>query len=591
MIEVRNIILPLDYTEEDIERYLMKKLNLKSAPSYEIHKRSLDSRKHDDIHYNLSVYVDVFKDDTPEEKEIKESRFARKINNKNIMLTIPKKYILPHILNTDVREYLDIAPEFRPVIIGSGPCGYHAAVKLAHAGFRPIVLERGKAAEERADDVKEFWENGKLLKDSNVCFGEGGAGTFSDGKLNTGNKDKEGYFAEVLRTFVKYGADPDILYNAKPHIGTDRLIHIMKNMREDIIRLGGEVRFNNTFLDVSLADVVVEYDTPEIPLYDVKVNDPDGEIYHINTYSVVLAIGHSSRDTYKMLNKNEFKMEPKAFAVGVRVEHPAELINKAMYGDEYKKLYGDKLPNADYKLVRHTPNDRTVFSFCMCPGGYVVNSSSEEGYLTVNGMSYSGRNGDNSNSAIVVNVTPEDFGGTDVLAGIKFQEELEKACFELADGAVPIEKYGDFKEAVTRDRSLFMIEASGYTEFGEDFKPNIKGQFKYADLSSILPEFVSESIVMAMPEFGRTIKGFDSDETLFEGVEARTSSPVRVLRDEKMMAPEYPGIFPAGEGAGYAGGITSAAADGIKVHEAVTEYLTDVLIEAYKSHEIKKYTV
>ena len=568
MIKINNIKLNLNYNESDILSVIYKNLRVKSINSYKILKESLDSRHHEDIHYQLSVAV--FVDN--------ESKIMKTVNNKNIMLTKEVKYTFPHILNTEIREALDEMPEFRPVIIGAGPAGYHAAIKLCHAGFRPIVIERGKAVEDRARDVDQFWENGKLKLDSNVCFGEGGAGTFSDGKLNTGNKDKGGYFKEVLETFVRYGADESVAYKAKPHIGTDVLRSIMTNMRHDIERLGGEVRFENKLIDLEYETYINTFGyESELPIYKLKLESPDGT-YDILTHSVILAIGHSARDTYEMLYNRSLNFSPKPFAVGVRVEHKSEMINKAMYGEDYKERYGDALPTADYKLVYHTEKDRGVFSFCMCPGGYVVNSSTEEGETVINGMSYSGRAGENSNSAIVVSITPEDYNGSvdKPLEGIYYQKALEKKAFEEAEGGIPVQLYKDLKE----DHST--------SELGE-ITPEIKGKWTFANLRNVFPEYITDSILESMEYFGTRINGYDRDDTVISAVESRTSSPVRIDRGEDMMALNFPGIVPTGEGAGYAGGITSAAADGIKAAEAVATYITDDLIRCYIDYESSKY--
>ncbi len=568
MIKINNIKMHLNYNEADILSVIYKNLRVKNINSYKIIKESLDSRHHDDIHYQLSL--GVFVDN--------ESKIMKSVNNKNVMLTNDKKYTFPHILNTEIREALEEMPEFRPVIIGAGPAGYYSAIKLSQAGFRPIVLERGKAVEERSQDVEEFWNNGKLLKDSNVCFGEGGAGTFSDGKLNTGNKDKGGYFKEVLETFVRFGADESVAYKAKPHIGTDVLRTVMTNMRLEIERLGGEVRFENKLIDLQHEAAINTFGyESELPIYKLIIDSPSGE-YDILTHSVILAIGHSARDTYEMLYERSLNFSPKPFAVGVRVEHKSEMINQAMYGKDYKDMYGDNLPTADYKLVYHTERDRSVFSFCMCPGGYVVNSSTEEGATVINGMSYSGRAGENSNSAIVVSITPEDYNGSveKPLEGIYYQQRLEKKAFEVSKGTVPVQLYKDLKE----DRSS--------TELGE-IKPEIKGKWTFANLRNIFPEYITDSILESMGYFGTRIEGYDRDDTVLSAVESRTSSPVRIDRGEDMMALDFPGLIPTGEGAGYAGGITSAAADGIKAAEAVATYITDDLIRCYIDYESSKY--
>ena len=610
MIHIRNIKLNTDYDSKDLREAVESILKTKDITSIKILKESLDSRHHDKIHYNLAVGVYV-----PNEEELYK-RVNGKGYNKNLMLTTEESYTFPHIINTDVREFLSDVPEYRPVIIGSGPAGYNAAIQLARAGFRPILFERGLPVEERTISVNTFWDEGKLDPESNVCFGEGGAGTFSDGKLNTGNKDKSGYFKEVLETFAHYGAVPSITYKSKPHIGTDVLRGVLKNMREDIERFGGEIHFGSKLVDIE-AEIDYQNDSEnggkifgfesELPLYELTIEkvgdtaDSEAKSFKIKTHSVILATGHSARDTLLMLKSRGVTMEPKPFAMGVRVEHKAEMINEAMYGKNYKQRYGDTLPAADYKLVYHTDQDedkasRNVFSFCMCPGGYVVNSSSEPGTSVINGMSYSGRSGGNSNSAIVVSINPDDFMYdqdsseeysdeekelrqlyTKELRGCLMQLKIEQAAFKAGDGAIPLQLYGDLK-AGKKSESLGEIE------------PAIKGHWNFADLRQALPHFMVDAILEAMEDFGQKIEGFDGDDTVVTAVESRTSSPVRILRDrETMMAEGFPGIVPTGEGAGYAGGITSAAADGIKAAEAVSEFLIDDLIECYKAFETSKY--
>lgn len=610
MIQVRNIKLNTDYDSKDLREAVESILKTKDIVSIKILKESLDSRHHEKIHYNLAVGVTV-----PDE-ELTYKRVNGKGYNKNIMLTTEESYVFPHIINTDVRDFLDDVPEYRPVIIGSGPAGYNAAIKLARAGFRPILFERGLPVEERSQSVNTFWDEGKLDPESNVCFGEGGAGTFSDGKLNTGNKDKSGYFKEVLETYAHYGADSAITYKSKPHIGTDVLRTVLKNMREDIERLGGEIHFGCKLTELE-AEIDYQSDPDasgkifgfetELPTYELTIervgrliDSEEPASFKVKTHSVILATGHSARDTLLMLKSKGVVMEPKPFAMGVRVEHKAEMINEAMYGKDYKDRYGDTLPAADYKLVYHTEHDedrpsRNVFSFCMCPGGYVVNSSSEPGTAVINGMSYSGRSGVNSNSAIVVSINPDDFmydeeptSYDDEISELKniYQKELrgclmqlmiERAAYTAGDNAIPLQLYGDLKAGKKSDHL-------------GDIEPAIKGSWNFADLRNVLPHFMVDAIIEAMEDFGQKINGFDGDDTVITAVESRTSSPVRVVRDrDTMMAEGFPGIVPTGEGAGYAGGITSAAADGIKAAEAVSEYLIDDLIECYKAFETSKY--
>ena len=531
MIAIRDCRFEVGYKESDIEKVIWKKLKGASFKDWKIYKRSLDSRRKNDIHYVLTLHINLA-------DPSKEALLIKKINNKNIMLTKEAEYRFPTVLDAQVRD------EDRPVIAGAGPAGYFAAIYLAEAGFRPIVIERGKAVEDRSRDVESFWNGGSLNPESNVSFGEGGAGTFSDGKLYTGNKNKGGYFTEVLNAFHRFGAAPEITYDAKPHIGTDVLKTVIKNMRDYIISKGGEVRFGNRLEGIEdLGD----------GSYKLSVSSTDtGEIV---TKTLILAIGHSARDTMRMLIDKGFNMEQKPYAVGLRVEHKREMIDKAMYGE-----MADKLPAADYKLTYHAENGRAVFTFCMCPGGYVVNSSSEPGHLVINGMSYSGRNGENSNTAMIVGVTPDDFEGDTPEDAIRYQEKLERSFFEVEGGKIPVQRLEDFTE-------------QRKTEALGKVTPQIKGEYALSEISHLLPEELREALTESFESFGRTIQGYDDPDTVLSGIESRTSSPVRIVRNELMMADGFPGILPIGEGAGYAGGITSAAADGIKAAEKAAEYI------------------
>ena len=541
MLLVSNLKLKYDYSHEDLERSIKKVLHTDKIKEVKIHKRSLDLRESDNIHYVISAYVSL---DPNLEKKI-----IGKGNHKNITLTNPKKYIfVPELNEENTKNNLEekINVMGHPGVVGSGPAGYFAALKLAMAGLSPIVFERGKAVEERTKDVENFWNGGSLNKESNVSFGEGGAGTFSDGKLFTGNKDKFGIIKDVLETFHRFGAKEEICYDAKPHIGTDVLKTVMKNMREEIVRLGGEVRFSSLVKEIEKQN----------DIYKLVIKDEDTE-YEITSPAVILAIGHSARDTFSMLNDKKVSMEQKPFALGLRIEHKRELIDKDRYKTSYIK---DKYPAADYKLTYHASNERSVFSFCMCPGGYVVNASSDENSMVVNGMSYSGRNGENSNSAIVVGVTPDDYPGDDPLSAIAFQQSIEEKFYKAGNGAIPVQTFGDFEKGnITK-------------KFG-DTVPQIKGKYQMSDLSSLLPPYVYQAMVEGIHNFSRTIKGFDNSDAVLSGVESRTSSPVRILRDDSGMAPGFSGLFPTGEGAGYAGGITSAAQDGIKQAENLVYYL------------------
>ena len=539
MLRIDNIKLKPGYSKKDLEDSIKKVLKKVEYKDYKILRRSLDARKKDDIIYLLSIGVNI---------KGNEEKCIKMINNKNVMLIKEKKYRFPYSMNQfSLRDKL--SEDLRPVIIGAGPAGYFAAQILAENGFRPIVIERGKNVTDRKKDVEAFWAGEKLNNDSNVSFGEGGAGTFSDGKLNTGNKDKFGIFAHIMNAFHRFGADEAVTYDAKPHIGTDRLILIMENIREDILKNGGDIRFGHKLINIEEADD--QKDSNKI--YDLEISDGK-DIYKLRTRNVILSIGHSARDTFEMLYNKGFSMEQKPFAVGLRIEHPRKNIDRAQYGDKYM----DKLPAADYKMTYHATNGRSVFSFCMCPGGYVVNASTEDKRTVVNGMSYSGRDGDNSNAAIVVNILPEDIAGNDPLDAVEFQRRLEEKFYEAGNGNIPVQRFEDF--SVGRK-----------TEKLGTVMPAIKGKYVLSELKSCLPEYVSDAIIEGIKSFGTKLHGFDNNDAILSGIESRTSSPVRICRDENLMMNDHPGIFPCGEGAGYAGGITSAAADGIKCAEKVAQ--------------------
>ena len=442
--------------------------------------------------------------------------------------------VLMRCSNGNVARYTPIAYQFpapgkevlaqRPVIIGMGPAGLFCGYMLARHGYRPILLERGVDVETRTKDVEAYWNGGSLKPESNVQFGEGGAGTFSDGKLTTGIKDLR--IRKVLTDFVKAGADPDILYKQRAHIGTDVLRTVVKNIRQEIIRLGGEVRFNTRFVEVKTKNKCVKS----------IVVVGDGREEEIFTEDVVLAIGHSARDTFRYLAGRGIKMQQKPFSIGVRIEHPQVLIDKAQYGD------AEGLPPADYKISYHCANGRGVYTFCMCPGGQVVVASSQEGGVVTNGMSNRARNSGTANSGLLVDVRCEDFGSPSPLAGIEFQEKYEKLAFELGgrNYKAPRTTWGEFRD----------------------------GGESAAAVAGSLPDFAVESIKEAMPHLGRKLFGFDDDDAVLTAVETRSSSPVRFARNENMEG-TFGGFYPAGEGAGYAGGIMSAACDGIKAAEKI----------------------
>lgn len=522
MIKITQLKLPLDHSRSDLERKICKLLQIspEKLTKVEILKRSLDARKTPLMYnYQLGVFTE------------QEEKIIKKLKSKDVILSELKEYVFP-----EGGEQKLIHP---PVIIGAGPAGLFCAYELAKAGYRPILLERGEAVEERQKKVEHFWETGELDSQSNVQFGEGGAGTFSDGKLNTLVKDSHGRSRYVLKTFVRFGAGSDILYESKPHIGTDVLVDVVRNMRNEIQKLGGEFHFQS-----QLTDLRVENGT----LLAVEINHEQW----IETGTLVLAIGHSARDTFSMLAKHPLPMHAKAFAVGVRMEHPQALINENQYG----KAYPDSLPAAAYKLTRKVREDRGVYSFCMCPGGYVVNASSEEGMTAVNGMSYHARAGENANSAMIISVRPEDFESNDPLAGVEFQRKLERAAYREGNGKIPVQLFGDFcKDQISN-------------QLGE-VRPNTKGQWSFGNVRSIFPENLAAGLEEGIKGCDHLIPGFAREDALVLGVESRTSSPVRIDRDAKTLESTLAGIYPCGEGAGYAGGIMSAAMDGIKVAEAI----------------------
>lgn len=491
----------------------------------EILKHSIDARKKPQLFYVYTLGVRL-----KEKKQ--EEQLIRRCKNANISLYSPKTYIFPQ---SGTKELIA-----RPVIIGMGPAGLFCGYMLAKHGYKPIILERGYDVETRTRSVEKFWQGGRLDTESNVQFGEGGAGTFSDGKLNTLVKDKNGRNREVLRIFVECGAPSHILYESKPHIGTDILKRVVANMREFIIKNGGNVRFG-----AKVTGLEVENGT----LAGVMINDTDV----IKTDTAVLAVGHSARDTFAYLDSIHISMEAKAFAVGMRVEHPQSLINESMYGTEH----GNDLPAAPYKLTAQTSVGRGVYSFCMCPGGYVVNASSENGRLAVNGMSYSDRGSKNANSAIIVQVSPSDYGSDTPLSGVEFQRRLEERAYELGNGKIPVQYYGDYVKNRTS------IDQEDYN------KPCTKGGYKLTNLRGLLPDACETAFMEGMGQFNRTIEGFAREDAILLGIESRTSSPVRIHRNETMQSPSVKGLYPCGEGAGYAGGITSAAMDGILIAETI----------------------
>lgn len=525
MIRISQIKLPVTHGPEALKREAARELKIpeERIERLSVSRKSIDARKKP-VSYVYTVDVTLSG----------ERKLMKRLHSRNAVLAEPVLYRFPK----SGQEKLD----HRPVIVGTGPAGLFCGLMLARAGYCPLLLERGEKARDRKKTVDRFWETGELALDSNVQFGEGGAGTFSDGKLNTLVKDPKGRNRLVLETFVQAGAPEEILYWNKPHLGTDVLVDVVERIRGEILSLGGEVRFRTKLTDIDVQNGAVR---------GIRVHTEDGEEAYIPCEALVLAIGHSARDTFAMLADKKIPMEQKAFAVGVRIEHPQKLVNESQYGRDYSP----QLPAASYKLTRKVSGGRGVYSFCMCPGGYVVNASSEEGLLAVNGMSYQARDGRNANSAMIVTVRPEDFGGADVLSGVEFQRKLERAAYRAGGGEVPVQLLADF-----RNRQIS-------TGLG-DVEPCIKGGWKFGDVRGIFPEELSGALEEGILGCERILPGFSRGDAVLSGVESRTSSPVRILRDEAMES-EVRGLYPCGEGAGYAGGITSAAMDGVRTAEAV----------------------
>ncbi len=520
--QINQVKVPYGATGEQLKKAAAKQAGLDGSvfSSFRIVKESLDARKKPQIFRVCNVQVTL----------TSEKKAAAALKKGKLLKVQEKPYTLP-AAGTETLKH-------RPVIIGSGPAGLFCGLLLAKAGYAPLLLERGASAPERKERLEQFWAGGILDVRANAQFGEGGAGTFSDGKLNTLVKDPFGRNREVLRIFAEAGAPEEILYMNKPHIGTDILIEVIQNLRKEICALGGEVRFFSQVTDLDITDG---------KLTGLTINNEEKTAADV----VVLAIGHSARDTFEMLREKPLHMEAKAFAVGVRIEHPQAMIQASQYGANCPY----ELPAASYKLTHTAENGRGVYSFCMCPGGYVVNASSEEGRLAVNGMSYHDRDSANANSAMIVTVTPEDFPSQDPLGGVAFQRALEEKAFALGAGRIPQQLFGDFC-------------AGKVSEAYGDFASCTKGATAFANLRELFPEAINAALEEGIKASGRKIKGFDRPDAILSGVESRTSSPVRISRDEMCQSPVQ-GIYPCGEGAGYAGGITSAAMDGMKVAEEI----------------------
>lgn len=523
MLRIQNISLPLDGSQGQLKKKAARILGVKPEviTGLSLARQSIDARKKNDVHYVCTVDVTV----------ADEGKVMARCRDRNVSLHQSAPYVFPTVRRTS---------SLPPVVVGMGPAGLFAALFLARNGLAPIVLERGRPVEERTADVERFWTTGVLNPSSNVQFGEGGAGTFSDGKLTTGTHDPR--ISTVFRTLVEAGAPADILYQHKPHIGTDVLRDVVKNIRQELIRLGCDVRFGHQLTGLTLRDGAV---------VGLTVEGPQGS-YDLPCDALVLSPGHSARDTFQMLLEAGVPMEQKPFAIGVRIEHPQSAVSLAQFGPAWEKL-----PAADYKLACHLPNGRSAFTFCVCPGGQVVAAASEEGRLVTNGMSHRARDGKNINGGFLVGVGPADFGSDHPLAGVAFQRHWEEAAFQLGgrNYHAPAQTVKDFL-ARQASKTLGTVEPT--------YRPGVTP----TDLDRCLPDYVTDTLRGALPIFDRKLHGFAAPNSLLTGVETRSSSPVRILRGEDYQS-TVRGLYPCGEGAGYAGGITSAAVDGIRVAEAV----------------------
>ena len=522
MIKVRQIkVEVLSDNEDSRKKSLLKKLKLNDNGllDYKITKQSLDARNKNEIYYVYEMVVNI----------INEKEYLAKNKNKDITYYEEEKYTFNKTGTKTLNNNI--------IIVGSGPAGLFCAYTLAENGYKPIIIERGKKIEERIKDVETFWNNNKLNLSSNVQFGEGGAGTFSDGKLNTLIKDKNNRMKKVFETFVVCGAPEEILYSYKPHVGTDKLQNVIINLRNKIQSLGGKFLYETT-----LTDIVVDNDK----IKKIIINNNE----ELNCDALVLAIGHSARDTFEMLYEKNLNMENKPFAVGLRIQHKQKDIDISQYGEKFANV----LSKSTYKLTNQTKSGRGVYTFCMCPGGFVVNASSEDNRLVVNGMSNHNRDEENANSAVIVTVSEKDYG-TNILDGLRYQRLLEEKAYTIGNGKIPVQLLGDYNNNLV-------------SKSFNDIKPVMKGDYTFANLNELFSKEINESLKETFMEYGKKIKGFDNESSILAGVESRTSSPVKILRDETHQS-NIEGIFPCGEGAGYAGGITSSAVDGIKVAEAI----------------------
>lgn len=527
MIKIQQLTLP---PEGDLTQLQQKAASLlgidqKEIRDFRIIRQSIDARKKAQVKCVYTVELEI---------EGEEALVKRAASPHITLAPLQLSYAFP----TVTRKF-----QSKPIIVGMGPAGLFAALALARAGVASIILERGRDVEKRSNDVEHFWKTGQLSNVSNVQFGEGGAGTFSDGKLNTGTHDSRA--RSVLEGLVEHGAPEDILYSHKPHVGTDVLRRVVKSIRQELLALGCEVRFEHQLTDILVEDGY---------LRAARVMTETGP-YQLDCDCLVLAPGHSARDTFAALYAKGVPMEQKSFAIGLRIEHKQEEISRAQFGEAF-----DQIPPSDYKLACHLPSGRSAFTFCVCPGGQVVAAASSDGQVVTNGMSYRTRGGENINGGFLVGVGPDDYPGNDPLAGVRFQETWEKAAWDLGgcNFHAPVQLVGDFLKEVPSTK-------------GGNITPTYRPGVTWGELSSCLPDYVIDTLRAALPIFDRKVRGFAAPDAVLTGVETRSSSPLRILRDSKSMESSIRGLFPCGEGAGYAGGIISAAVDGVKVAEALAQ--------------------